>query len=255
MERFSRSKNEANPKYIRTGFTPNMPPLFIIYHRARLLVSALFFQLFLAIRSILKWELPHFVSKSPRRIPVFELIDMVADTQSLNSSTLVKYTDKHVGFSLRNSFIVITDIVNSTGLYNDNPRKMNKKIKIHDDLISKLVKKYTGHIVSNEGDSFGLAFEFINNAIGFCTEFLNELEMERVGLDVRVGINTGVMHVRNLYGYKCFGQPVNELSRLIRHSQGGRICIKEEHIAGYKLEPAKIFCIHQRCLKVLMDKI
>lgn len=173
-----------------------------------------------------------------------EVIDIHKGSSSSKDPSYLKFTDCEVNFSPRKAFIVVTDIINSTRLYNENPIYMKQMVDAHDILAKVFVRRFNGHIVANEGDSFNVVFQHANEAINFCKEFRNSLASNGINLRVRVGINKGNMFVRKCCGYKCFGKPVDDVIDFIKHNKGNEICIKEELLEKYNIPNNVMFCKH-----------
>lgn len=161
-----------------------------------------------------------------------------------NSSCYLKHTDMEIDFKLENSILVITDIINSTSLYNESPLPMRQSLDIHRNIIKSLKVKYNGHIVADEGDSYYLVFETARNAINFCIEFVKTHNENIKLFKVRIGINKGKLIARKLCGYKVFGEPVNVLLSYLRHNCGSKICINNRILEKYKINDSHLFCKH-----------
>lgn len=156
----------------------------------------------------------------------------------------LKHTDKQIEFPLEKAFLVVTDIINSTSLYNELPLKMKHNLEVHRKMVKNLLKKYSGHIVADEGDSFHLVFQSIENSVKFSKEFL-ERHNETIDLfKVRIGINRGNLQVKNMCGYKVYGKPVDDLIQFFGHNNGNKICLTEKMFKKYNLKNDHIFCKH-----------
>lgn len=203
-------------------------------------------QIWLILRSLL--EIPVFFrrlnKKTTTKKRAYELIESKKSLRLTESFSCIKYTDIDVKFPLSDSFILATDIVESTRLYNENPRRMKALVDEHDSIVRELQKVYKGHVVANEGDSFHLVFEFVKEAVGFAESFRMQLKERGVSLRVRVGINQGRMHVRKLCGYKCYGEPVEQVLEYMKHNTGDKICIRRGLVDKYHIEGRKQLCIH-----------
>lgn len=173
-----------------------------------------------------------------------EIIDIIKSPKLSESFSCLKHTDAKINFPLEKAFIVVTDIINSTSLYNENPLRMKQNIDVHDALARNLAKRFKGHIVANEGDSFHIVFENADNAVRFCYEFNSLLEQNSVFFKIRLGINKGIMEVRNYYGYKCYGRTVDDAVEMIKHNRGSKICIKEKLCIKYNIENNRMLCKH-----------
>lgn len=156
----------------------------------------------------------------------------------------LKSTDESINFSLKSSIIVVTDIIDNTRLYNEFPLKMKYYVILHYKMVVLLLRKHSGHLVANEGDSFHLAFQNLENATDFAIEFLSMHLQENPFFQVRVGINKGKLCVRKFCGYKVFGKVIEETQDFSKHNQGRCICIKKRLIEKQSLLQEDFFCIH-----------
>lgn len=162
----------------------------------------------------------------------------------LGKENCLKQTDKNIRFKVENSFLVITDIINNTFLYNEYPLKMKSNLEIHRKIIRKLLKHYSGHIVADEGDSYQLVFETLVNAVGFSKDYI-EQHHENIDLfKVRIGINNGNLQVKNVCGCKVYGEPVDELIDIFKHNVGEKVCMTRRFFEESNLKSNKLFCIH-----------
>ncbi|ELA41998.1 uncharacterized protein VICG_01015 [Vittaforma corneae ATCC 50505] len=105
-----------------------------------------------------------------RTQPQSDLKLMSAKVDLNEEKECLKNTDESVPFSLKSPVIVLTDIIDNTRLFNEQPLKMRQCIVAHYKMIFSLLKRYGGHMVANEGDSFHLAFQHFENAIKFCKD-------------------------------------------------------------------------------------
>ncbi len=172
------------------------------------------------------------------------VIDNVKGLKCTEDLNCLKYTDVTINFALEKSFILITDIIGNTKLYNENPCRMKNQVDRHDSIVRYLTKEFNGHIVANEGDSFHIAFETIYNAINFGINLRPQLKDQYIDFAVKIAINHGVMSVRNFYGYKCYGEPIDEALMYIKHNDGKKICIKN-NILKNGLASLNFFCLHE----------
>ncbi|KAI4292501.1 hypothetical protein PAPHI01_1775 [Pancytospora philotis] len=173
-----------------------------------------------------------------------ELINNTPRDASVDALSYLQYTDLDISFPLDNCYILVTDIVDSTRLYDENPRWMKAQTDLHDQIARRLVRVFNGHVVGNEGDSFHLAFQNIYDAINFGNNFKDQLDELGVELSVRVGINRGQMHIRNCCGYKLYGEPVTELIKFFSHSRGEKLCVKKSLLLNNNITHVKSFCLH-----------
>lgn len=160
--------------------------------------------------------------------------------------TCLKITDQHIEFPLETSIIIVTDIIDSTKLYNENPTKMQFYLESHKKVVKCLIRRYSGHVVANEGDSFTLVFQHLENAIKFSKEFIDTHNEYISFFKVRMAINKGKnLCFRKICGFKVFGKPIDEALELFKHNIGNVICIKESLLKKYNLRHCDdMFCIH-----------
>lgn len=212
---------------------------------SEILRSALL-QLWLAMRSFYDLTLApkDATAQPPARRRKAELISRMKSPRLSEDFSCTKYTDLTISFPLDNCFILVTDVVGSTFLYDQDPIRMKAQMDVHDTVARDLVRKFSGHIVANEGDSFHIAFQHLLNAVSFAVNFSVQLEEHSVEFPVRIGINYGTMTVRKLYGYKCYGPPIDEILLILKHNQGGKICIKKSSMGKYNLNFISGLCTH-----------
>lgn len=159
-------------------------------------------------------------------------------------SGCLKITDESVSFSLKNSVMVITDVIDSTRLFNEHPQRMKHCIFQHYKTVILLLRTHSGHLVANEGDSFHIAFQNFKNAIKFCKDLISQHRSGASFFQVRVGINKGKLCVRKFCGYKVFGESIDETLDFFRDNDGKHICIKKRLVDRYGIEPDASFCMH-----------
>lgn len=186
------------------------------------------------------------IQKILKKIPV-KKAEPVKQNRSLKphgSINCLKITDQSIKFPLEQSILIITDIIDSTKLYNENPLKMQFFVESHKKIVKALIKRHLGHVVANEGDSFRLVFQHFDNAIRFAHEFIAKHNEEISYFKVRMVMNKGLLCVRNLCGFKVFGKPVNDALELFKHNSGNQVCIKKNVVVKYNLKNDDILCIH-----------
>ncbi|KAM0680403.1 hypothetical protein GINT2_001463 [Glugoides intestinalis] len=157
----------------------------------------------------------------------------------------MKSTEEHIKFSIKDSFVVLTDIIDSTRLYDEDPVNMKNYMILHYKIVYSLVKSFKGHIVSNEGDSFHLAFQHFDTAVRFCEAFMKKHSREISLFKVRIGISKGNLCVRKFSGYKVYGKSIEEALNFFRHNDGKKICLKKPLVSKYaSVKQQSCFCIH-----------
>lgn len=155
-----------------------------------------------------------------------------------------KHTDEHINFPLEGAIILITDIIESTRLYNENPLKMKFYLDLHKATVKSLLKKNSGHVVGEEGDSFYLAFQHIRQALRFTREFIGQHRDNITYFKVRMALAKGNLCVRNIYGYKVYGRPLDEAIQRFEHNPGNKICLSRKMALKYNLLIESNLCIH-----------
>ncbi|KAG5860089.1 hypothetical protein KMI_03g05400 [Encephalitozoon hellem] len=161
--------------------------------------------------------------------------------------------------------LVITDIVDSTSLWNCSPDAMHRTIEVHDEVARGLCNAFGGLEVMNEGDSFFLIFTDIRNALDFSIGFYREIERisfkfkhtcpkktgkdKEVGLlplNIRMAVNKGPIMLHCNEFLEIYGDAVTKTLEMLNHSSG-KICISQSC-----LEPESpwnrrkcLFCIHK----------
>lgn len=156
----------------------------------------------------------------------------------------LRCTDQNIKFPLYNAALVVTDIVDSTRLYNADPVRMKQFFDIHVRAVKSLLKRYSGHIVANEGDSFHLVFQHLENAIRFSQDLLRQHSESISYFRVRIGVNKGNLCVRRLCGYKVFGKTVDDTIQFSQHNRGDGICINGRILKKCHIENGAMFCKH-----------
>lgn len=156
----------------------------------------------------------------------------------------LKETDKNIHFPLKNAFLVVTDVINSTFLYNEHPLKMKNSLEIHRKIVKRLLKECSGHMVGDEGDSYHLVFENLSNVVKFLNDFRIQ-HNENIDLfKVRIGVTKGNLQVENICGYKVYGSTVDEIIDSFHHNNGDKICMSRRFFEKYELKNNRGFCIH-----------
>ncbi|AFN83183.1 class 3 adenyl cyclase-like protein [Encephalitozoon romaleae SJ-2008] len=171
----------------------------------------------------------------------------------------------HKRFLQGDLVLVITDIVDSTSLWNCFPDAMHRTIEVHDEVARGLCKAYGGLEVRNEGDSFFLVFTDIRNALDFSIRFYREIECisfnfrhaftkrvregketEFLPLKIRMAMNKGPIMLCHNKFLEIYGDAVTKTFGMLSHSNG-KICISQNC-----LEPGnswnrrkRLFCIHK----------
>lgn len=129
-----------------------------------------------------------------------------------------KFTQKLILESKKdviNGVIMFTDIVGSSDLWTNEPKKMESDLDVHFKLIEELCNEYNGLVVKTIGDAFMLKFDDLLDAAKLAKTLI-EKEKE---LDLRIGICQGEMFEKEQKIQGCdvldfFGNTVNTASRM-----------------------------------------
>ena len=123
---------------------------------------------------------------------------------------------------------LFTDIVGSTGLWEQDPDSMRQALVRHDDLVDAGVGQHGGVLVRprGEGDSFFAVFQQANDAIAASISIQRSLNAEPwetpSPLSVRIAAHTGVADLR-MGDY--YGSVVNRAARLRGICHGGQVLL------------------------------
>ncbi|BDX30724.1 hypothetical protein TUM20985_12710 [Mycobacterium antarcticum] len=121
--------------------------------------------------------------------------------------------------------IVFSDIEGSTALNERiGDRAWVRLIDRHGKMVSRHVRRHSGHIVKSQGDGFMIAFAQPEQAIDCSVDVQRELTKQRNGIRVRIGIHAG-KSVRR--GDDLFGRNVAMAARVAAAADGGQILVSE----------------------------
>jgi class 3 adenylate cyclase len=92
--------------------------------------------------------------------------------------------------------VVFTDIVSSTEQVSRlGDRRWRELLEVHDELAHRVVEEFQGHLVKMTGDGILATFDGPGRGIR-CAAALRD-ELRGIGLQIRVGLHTGEVEVRN----------------------------------------------------------
>jgi len=175
------------------------------------------------------------------------------NTAAPSASQLLKHLGAEVEPPTGSVALVFTDIQNSTRLWDLNPG-MPTAMRLHNNLLRRLLRLNGGYEVKTEGDAFVVSFQDVMSAVNFCLEVQVRLlqeewpleilesedgrEMRDVdgtmilrGVSVRMGIHRGNPvcepdPVTKRMDY--FGGVMNRAARISGFAQGGQISLSQE---------------------------
>ena len=123
--------------------------------------------------------------------------------------------------------IMFTDIKGFTPKTSKMSREnLEKLLKLHDDLVIPVFKKFEGRVVKTIGDAFMVTFNSPTDTVlcGIALQQMlakhNETASEDDKLEVRVAVNSGEVTIKN---NDIFGEAVNIAARLEGISEFERI--------------------------------
>jgi class 3 adenylate cyclase len=152
---------------------------------------------------------------------------------------------------------IFTDIIDSTNLWEQNPKAMWEALQIHDELMRRNIFKFKGYEVKTAGDSFFIAFSDAAAALQFCLSVQISLpnanwpkeiiayhhkkekfeeggQIAYNGLNVRMGLHYGKPYVYRpdpeSQRMDYFGPMVNTTARVQGKAEGGQIAVSDELI-------------------------
>jgi DNA-binding NarL/FixJ family response regulator len=121
--------------------------------------------------------------------------------------------------------VLFTDIEGSTRLLETlGEERARELFREHDRLVRETLEQHDGAEIEREGDAFMLAFAGARRAVLCAREVQRTLERGRLGLRVRIGLNTGDV-VSHEGGY--FGRAVFVASRVAGTAAGGEVLVSD----------------------------
>lgn len=127
--------------------------------------------------------------------------------------------------------IMFTDIKGFTSKTSAKSRKqIENMLELHDKLVRPVFKKYHGTVVKTIGDAFLVTFDSPTDAVhcGMMIQKIldkhNKESAEVDQIEVRIGINSGEVHVKN---QDVFGESVNIANRIESIAKPGEIYFTE----------------------------
>ena len=121
---------------------------------------------------------------------------------------------------------LFTDIEGSTNLLNHLGDKYGELLLSHASIFRRVIKRWDGYEVDNQGDSFFVAFESSQNALGASEEIQHRLAEHRwpqeVEVHVRMAVHTGEP---TLIGNRYIGMDVHRAARICQIAYGGQVLL------------------------------
>ncbi len=120
--------------------------------------------------------------------------------------------------------LFVTDIVNSTELWEQHTTAMAAALARHDAILQHAITSHAGHVFKTVGDGFYAVFANATDAMAAALAAQRELLAESwqaiASLRVRMALYTGMVEQRT---GDYFGPALNRVSRLLAISNGGQI--------------------------------
>jgi predicted ATPase/class 3 adenylate cyclase len=120
---------------------------------------------------------------------------------------------------------VFSDVEGSTRLWAADPEAMSASLQVHDGLVRATLEGRGGYVFATGGDSFGVAFGRVSDAVAGAVAVQEELAgavWPGPVLRVRIGLHVGEAEER---GGDYFGAAVNVASRVAAAGHGGQIVV------------------------------
>jgi len=153
--------------------------------------------------------------------------------------------------------LVVTDIADSTDLWNHSPDAMYRTIELHDEMARSLCATHGGCEIRNEGDSFLFAFTDTNDALKFCKEFHRSvfaafrnwvpfgiIRRRVLPIKVRIAVCQGPVALSRDSILSVHGEAVSRIYAMKAHPD--KICIHNScvHSAMAAIRKMPLLCVH-----------
>jgi predicted ATPase/class 3 adenylate cyclase len=123
---------------------------------------------------------------------------------------------------------LFSDIVGSTRLWAADREAMSSALLVHNRLLETVITDHGGHVFSNAGDSYGVAFGRASAAVDCAAEIQRALAAADWGtlppLKVRIGLHMGEAEERE---DNYFGPAVNQAARVMGVAHGGQCVLTD----------------------------
>ncbi|KAK9864492.1 hypothetical protein WJX84_005112 [Apatococcus fuscideae] len=150
-------------RYLESVLIPKSP----LWHMLAIILSVVVASLFMA-GALLVWQFP----RLHREFATWQLQRLKA--RAAPGTLSQRFCASH-GLIFQEVTLVMTDVQGSTELWECFPGDMAKALDMHDNLVRKVLKLFSGHEVTTEGDAFILAFHEALDAINFCVNLQQAL--------------------------------------------------------------------------------
>jgi predicted ATPase len=141
---------------------------------------------------------------------------------------------------------LITDVEGSTGLWAADAEVMSASLRMHDEMLRRVIDRRGGYVFATGGDSFCVAFQRASDAVESASAIqraLGEANWPGPSLRVRVGVHVGEAEERS---GDYFGPAVNLAARVAAAGHGGQVLLTEAVRAASGVEAVDLGEHHLR---------
>jgi class 3 adenylate cyclase len=136
---------------------------------------------------------------------------------------------------------VLTDIVDSVGMWDRDPTSMARALVRHDSILHGEITRHRGHIFGTAGDAFAAAFGCSKAAFDAATAIQLRMRREEwpaaTSVSVRIALHSGDALER---AGNYYGPPVNVAARLTAMANGGQVLMSSATKELLDLDPAGV---------------
>ncbi len=138
---------------------------------------------------------------------------------------------------------LLTDLVDSTRLWQDDPQAMGRAVADHERIVREALERWSAYEFGTAGDSFAAAFSSAVDAVRCAIDIQTALRSNDWGgiaLTARIGVHTGQADERD---GRYFGSAVNLAARLCDLADAGQVIVSEpcRALVGDRLEAPNRF--------------
>jgi predicted ATPase/class 3 adenylate cyclase/DNA-binding NarL/FixJ family response regulator len=120
---------------------------------------------------------------------------------------------------------LLTDIEDSTRLWESNPANMAEAVRVYDAIVRSMIERHGGHVFATGGDRFSAAFSSAVDAVTAAVELQREIRgHEATTFTVRMALHTGEATERDRNYY---GTELNRAARLMALAHGGQVLVSD----------------------------